>query len=213
MELLKDHLENMYSYSLEPVIYFISHFCISKKNFFSLIVLSFMIMSRYWILHFKCNLETYNKQNLITLFKKLCQFLNHSTSSVFLAIMYPEFKYTLHNPLIDRHWFMLLPRCCSPLTIKVVLAFLSSPLLKIIIFNWRVIAVQDCLGFCYVSTWISHSICMSPPSWTSSKISWFDIFPFETFIVFPVPVFHHCYHFMYFLYYLVIKQQQQHDFS
>ena len=32
MELLKDHLENMYSYSLEPVIYFISHFCISKKT-------------------------------------------------------------------------------------------------------------------------------------------------------------------------------------
>ena len=117
--------------------------------------------------------------------------------------MYPEFKYSLHSPLIDRHWLMLLPRCCSPLTIKVVLAFLSFLLLKIIIFNWRIIAVQDCVGFCYVSTWISRSICMSPPSLTSSKISWFDFFPFET-LVFPVPVLYHCYHFMYLLYYLVI---------
>ena len=29
-------------------------------------------------------------------------------------------------------------------------------LLKIYIFNWRVIALQYCVGFCHTSTWINH---------------------------------------------------------
>ena len=33
------------------------------------------------------------------------------------------------------------------------------------IFNWRIIAFQYCVGFCHISTWISHGLRMSPPSW------------------------------------------------
>ena len=34
------------------------------------------------------------------------------------------------------------------------------------IFNWRVIAIQYCDGFCHTSTWVSHRY-ISLPSWTS----------------------------------------------
>ena len=33
------------------------------------------------------------------------------------------------------------------------------------IFNWRIIALQYCVGCCHILTWISHKL-MSPPSWT-----------------------------------------------
>ena len=36
---------------------------------------------------------------------------------------------------------------------------------KLFIINWRIIALQYCVGFCHTSTWISSD--MSPPSWTS----------------------------------------------
>ena len=34
-------------------------------------------------------------------------------------------------------------------------------------FSWRIIALQNCDGFCQMSTWISQGIHMSPPPWTS----------------------------------------------
>ena len=47
-------------------------------------------------------------------------------------------------------------------------SFLRFFLLKLIlIFNWRIIALQYCIGFCHTATWISHRYAMSPPSWTS----------------------------------------------
>ena len=31
------------------------------------------------------------------------------------------------------------------------------------IFNWKIIALQCCVGFCHITTWISHGTYMSPP--------------------------------------------------
>ena len=54
-------------------------------------------------------------------------------------------------------------------------------------FNWRIIALQDCVSLCHTSTWISHRHSMSPPSWTSlppptpshssrlSQSTWFEL--------------------------------------
>ena len=36
---------------------------------------------------------------------------------------------------------------------------------KLINFNWRLITLQYCGGFCHTSTWSTHG-CMCPPSWT-----------------------------------------------
>ena len=36
-----------------------------------------------------------------------------------------------------------------------------------IIFNWRVIALQYCVGFHHTAAWISHSYTYAPPSWAS----------------------------------------------
>ena len=38
--------------------------------------------------------------------------------------------------------------------------------LNLFIFNWRIITLQYCDGFCHTSAWISHRL-MSPSSWTS----------------------------------------------
>ena len=35
------------------------------------------------------------------------------------------------------------------------------------IFNWRIIALQYCVGFCHTSTGISHRHSCVPPSWAS----------------------------------------------
>ena len=45
--------------------------------------------------------------------------------------------------------------------------FLIFGFFKKYIFNWKIIALQYCVSFCHTSTWISHSIHMSPPLWTS----------------------------------------------
>ena len=34
----------------------------------------------------------------------------------------------------------------------------------IFIFNWRITALQYCIGFCHASTWISHKYTYVPPS-------------------------------------------------
>ena len=36
----------------------------------------------------------------------------------------------------------------------------------IIYFNWRLIILQYCGGFCRISVWISHGHTCIPPSWT-----------------------------------------------
>ena len=40
---------------------------------------------------------------------------------------------------------------------------------NLFLFIRRIIALQYCAGFCQTSTWISHSINMSPPSWNSPR--------------------------------------------
>ena len=39
--------------------------------------------------------------------------------------------------------------------------------LNFISFNWRLITLQYCGGFCHTSTWICHGRTCVPPSWTS----------------------------------------------
>ena len=35
------------------------------------------------------------------------------------------------------------------------------------VFLWRIVALQTFVVFCQTSTWVSHSLCISPPFWTS----------------------------------------------
>ena len=39
-----------------------------------------------------------------------------------------------------------------------------------IYFNWRLITLQCCGGFCHTSTWTSHGCTCGPPSWTPSLL-------------------------------------------
>ena len=41
--------------------------------------------------------------------------------------------------------------------------------LKKIFFNWRIIALQYCAGFCHTTTWISHKYTYIPPFWISPR--------------------------------------------
>ena len=59
-------------------------------------------------------------------------------------------------------------------THQALLQDLSWPLFRLwdlfyflFIFNWRIIALQYCSGFCHISTWTSHAYTISPASWTS----------------------------------------------
>lgn len=148
----------MYNYCFQPEqMYFITHFCNSKKSFLSLVVLSFMIIKQV-------SSTEYCISNVILIDKKqtsyypLYAMMPLYKPPSFLAIMYHEFIYSLHILLTNRHWLMLLFRCFSPLIIKVFFSL--------------------------------------------SKLSWFDLF-FLLKHIFPVPIFHHCYCFMYFLCHLV----------
>ena len=42
--------------------------------------------------------------------------------------------------------------------------------LKFIYFNWRIITLQYCGGFCHTSTWISYGCTCVPPSWTPLEL-------------------------------------------
>ena len=49
--------------------------------------------------------------------------------------------------------------------------------MNLFIFNWRIIAVKYCVGFCHLTKWSDIGIHMSPPSWTSLPPS--TPFPFN----------------------------------
>ena len=51
---------------------------------------------------------------------------------------------------------------------RILLFFFLILFLKLINFNWRIITLQYCDGFCHTSTWIGHRYTCVPPSWTLS---------------------------------------------
>ena len=48
---------------------------------------------------------------------------------------------------------------------------------KIIYFNWRLITLQYCGGFCHILTWISHGCTCVSLSWTSLPIPSLEVVP------------------------------------
>ena len=50
---------------------------------------------------------------------------------------------------------------------KSLVCFLFYFLIKLFIFNWRLIALQYCISFCHTSTWIGHRYAHVRLSWTS----------------------------------------------
>lgn len=103
-----------------PFLYFQEKFSFFDCSFFR----DNEVGVQHWTLHIKCNLKRLTTSKIfIILSMKWCLSLHHSVSSMFLAVMYQEFIYSLHSPLTDRHWLMLLPRCFYPLRIKVFLFF------------------------------------------------------------------------------------------
>ena len=56
--------------------------------------------------------------------------------------------YTLELTAVLRH------HCCLPFS--PTMFFFSTLSLFVCFFNWRIIAVQYCVGFCHTSPWISH---------------------------------------------------------
>ena len=70
----------------------------------------------------------------------------------------------------NRHWHFLWPRQSKEKKEETFLHLTKKPkgnlnetLKKISIFNWRIIALQYCVGFCHTLTWISHR-CTYVPS-------------------------------------------------
>ena len=65
-------------------------------------------------------------------------------------------------------WVTSSPNPC-PLGLTCPLLFHSKDGLGFLfcfVFNWRIITVQYCNGFCRTSTWISHRYTCDSPSWT-----------------------------------------------
>ena len=55
-----------------------------------------------------------------------------------------------------------LPRLLCWFNRKCILFFFFN-FLKFVYFNWRLITLQYCGGFCYTLTWVSHGCTLSPP--------------------------------------------------
>ena len=58
------------------------------------------------------------------------------------------------NTIINLYYF--------PLLLNFFHDFLKITFFKKIIFNWRIIALQYCFGFCHTPTWISHRYTYVP---------------------------------------------------
>ena len=56
--------------------------------------------------------------------------------------IWPQTKYTTHRASLS-----------SP---SLSCSFFLVDFLVLFIFNWRIVALQYCVGFCHTSTWISH---------------------------------------------------------
>ena len=48
---------------------------------------------------------------------------------------------------------------------KTILSYIPFLKIELIHFNWRIISLQYCGGFCHTSTWITHRCTCVPPSW------------------------------------------------
>ena len=62
---------------------------------------------------------------------------------------------TSHSLLSSSVPFFSIPYICINITSSLLI-------IKYLVFNWRIIALQYCFGFCQTSTWISHRYTYVP---------------------------------------------------
>ena len=67
--------------------------------------------------------------------------------------------FPIYLPLSDRN------RSLAMIFVFWMLRFKPYFKKKINLFNWRLITLQYCGGYCHTSTWISHRCIFVPPSW------------------------------------------------
>ena len=77
----------------------------------------------------------------------------------------PIFFILAHKPFT--HILVLTILCFKRLSYFLILCKGSSNIIfELVYFNWRIITLQYCGGFCYTFTWISHKCTCVPPFWT-----------------------------------------------
>ena len=86
-----------------------------------------------------------------------------SFSWIVTSVWYNQstFKETHNNINLTTKWISL--QITNPL-------FLLN-ILQIFIFNWSIIGLWYCVGFCHMSPWIRHKHTLPPPTWTFLAVS------------------------------------------
>ena len=68
-------------------------------------------------------------------------------------------------------WYICYSSCTTTETLSVKVHLYLYVYFNVFIFNWRIIALQYCLGFCHTSTWIHHRYTYVPSLLTLSPTS------------------------------------------
>ena len=68
-------------------------------------------------------------------------------------------------------WYICYSSCTTTETLSVKVHLYLYVYFNVFIFNWRIIALQYCLGFCHTSTWIRHRYTYVPSLLTLSPTS------------------------------------------
>ena len=82
---------------------------------------------------------------------------NHWTARDYLSGIFMSFHKVEHLFIYLSHFYFPF---CEISVILFIHFFLQR--LKKFFFNWRIIALQNCVGFCQTSTWISHKYIYGP---------------------------------------------------
>ena len=97
-------------------------------------------------------------------------FENRNMYLTMLQIICPDFliqKMDLTALVSDLIVFIFV---CTLIPSVILTEIIPSLFFQCIYFNWSIITLQYCDGFCHTSTWISHEQACVPPSWTPSQI-------------------------------------------